>query len=260
MMLTVISLGAGVQSTTMALMAAHGEITPMPACAIFADTGWEPKAVYDHLAWLMSPNVLPFPVRIETIGALRDRFMTGDGNRYTAAPWHVQLANGDRAIGRRQCTQEFKLKPIRRAVRALLGDKTPKAGCSMLIGISTDEIMRVKPSRLGYIVNRFPLIEKRLNRNDCLRWMERHGYPTPPKSSCIGCPLKSNAHWRHLRDTSPSEWADAVAVDAAIRNLGGKPQFMHHSFQPLDQADISNAEDRGQLNLFNNECEGMCGV
>jgi hypothetical protein len=37
-LLRVISLGAGVQSTTMALMAARGEIAPMPDCAIFADT------------------------------------------------------------------------------------------------------------------------------------------------------------------------------------------------------------------------------
>jgi hypothetical protein len=42
----VLSLGAGVQSTTLALMAAHGEVGPMPDCAIFADTCWEPKAVY----------------------------------------------------------------------------------------------------------------------------------------------------------------------------------------------------------------------
>lgn len=62
--LRVLSLGAGVQSTTLALMAAHGEIGPMPDCAIFADTGWEPAAVYEHLAWLRSPNVLPFPVHI----------------------------------------------------------------------------------------------------------------------------------------------------------------------------------------------------
>ena len=48
--LRALSLGAGVQSTTLALMASHGEIGPMPDCAIFADTGWEPQAVYDHLA------------------------------------------------------------------------------------------------------------------------------------------------------------------------------------------------------------------
>lgn len=33
-----LSLGAGVQSTTMALMAPHGEIGPLPEVAIFADT------------------------------------------------------------------------------------------------------------------------------------------------------------------------------------------------------------------------------
>jgi hypothetical protein len=34
--LCVLSLGAGIQSTTLALMAAQGEIDPMPDCAIFA--------------------------------------------------------------------------------------------------------------------------------------------------------------------------------------------------------------------------------
>ena len=66
--LHVLSLGADVQSTTMALMAARGELTPMPAAAIFADTGDEPKAVYDHLAWL--EKELPFPVHRVTKGDL----------------------------------------------------------------------------------------------------------------------------------------------------------------------------------------------
>lgn len=66
--LRVLSLGAGVQSTTLALMAAHGEIGPMPDCAIFADTGWEPQAVYEYLEWLTSGNVLPFPVHIVSAG------------------------------------------------------------------------------------------------------------------------------------------------------------------------------------------------
>ena len=45
-------------------MAAHGIIDPMPDCAVFADTGWKPTVVYDHLASLTSPNVLPFLVYI----------------------------------------------------------------------------------------------------------------------------------------------------------------------------------------------------
>jgi hypothetical protein len=35
---------------------------------------------------------------------------------------------------------------------------------------------------------------------------------------------------------------------------------MHAQRVPLEQVDLSTAEDRGQLSLFNNECEGMCGV
>lgn len=57
----VLSLGAGVQSTTLALMAAHGHFRPVD-CAIFADTSWEPAAVYEHL------NVLTFLVHIVSAG------------------------------------------------------------------------------------------------------------------------------------------------------------------------------------------------
>ena len=74
MMIRVLSLGAGVQSTTLALMAAVGEIE-RPAAAIFADTQWEPEAVYRHLDWLEA--LLPYPVLRVTQGnirqAIRDR-------------------------------------------------------------------------------------------------------------------------------------------------------------------------------------------
>jgi hypothetical protein len=262
-MIRVISLGAGVQSTTMALMAAHGEITPMPDCAIFADTQWEPAAVYKHLKWLLS-GVLPFPVHVVTAGNLRTNIMNRSktaAGRVAAIPWFMRMPNGDAPMGRRQCTKEYKLTPIRRKVRELLGGKTPKSGCEVWVGISSDEATRVKPSLVGYIVNRWPLIERRLNRNDCLRWIERHGYPQPPKSSCIGCPFHNDGQWRELRK-NPAEWQDAVAVDMAIRKQPGfrGEQYMHRSLVPLEQVDLSTAEDHGQLDLFNNECEGMCGV
>src|SRR5258706_9144198 len=67
----IISLGAGVQSSTMALMAAAGEITPMPKCAIFADTQDEPASVYRWLDWL--GKELPFPVYRVTAGKLSER-------------------------------------------------------------------------------------------------------------------------------------------------------------------------------------------
>jgi len=64
----VISLGAGVQSSTIALMAAHGEIAPMPDAAIFADTQAEPVSVYRWLDWLETQ--LQFPVHRVTAGNL----------------------------------------------------------------------------------------------------------------------------------------------------------------------------------------------
>ncbi|AYM84860.1 hypothetical protein FY133_26830 (plasmid) [Agrobacterium tumefaciens] len=295
--LRALSLGAGVQSTTMALLAAHGEIGPMPDCAIFADTGWEPRAVYDHLDWLMSGNVLPFPVHIVSAGNIRDALLAaGDGNRWASIPAfaktvtpagaRVPVLDEDEdgelvevaarrtttetvSIGmiRRQCTTDFKIVPIRRKVRALAGLTRKRSPAYPVvecwIGISTDEIVRAKPSFEAWQVKRFPLIERRMSRRDCLAWLRRHDYPEPPKSACIGCPFHDNARWRHMRDHDVEAWADAVAVDrtlrTGLRGIRGEV-FLHRSCVPLDRADLTTAADRGQLDLWPNECEGMCGV
>ena len=295
--LRVLSLGAGVQSTTLALMAAHGEIGPMPDCAIFADTGWEPKAVYEHLAWLRSPNVLPFPVHIVSAGDLRADLIAGArGERWASIPAFTRTVtpagtelpvydedeNGDIVVVgsrivasdrvgigmiRRQCTGDYKIVPIRRKVRELLGiagrrsPKTPVA--EQWIGISLDEALRMKPSFEDWQVNRWPLIEKRMNRRECLAWLRRHDYPEPPKSACIGCPFHDNARWRAMRNHDAEAWTDAVEIDRAIRTglrgIRGEV-FLHRSAVPLEEADLSTAADRGQLDLWPNECEGMCGV
>lgn len=253
----------------MALMAAHGEIGPMPDCAIFADTQWEPRAVYEHLKWLMS-GVLPFPVHAVTKGDIRQNLLnsttTSHRGRFAVAPWYFRNPDGSQGMGRRQCTKEFKIEPLAKKQRELAGYKPrqrmPQGCIEVWIGISLDEVIRAKPPRNKWQTNRWPLLEKRMNRWDCLQWLRRNGYPEPPKSSCIGCPYHSNAHWRSMKDNQPEEFADATEVDRAIRNafsLRGQ-QFMHRDLVPLAEVDLSNAEDHGQLNLFNNECEGMCGV
>lgn len=260
-MLRVLSLGAGVQSTTMALMAAHGEFGDMPDCAIFADTGWEPKGVYEHLEWLIPQ--LPFPVHIVSQGNIRDDTMNSQnstGQRFASIPFFLEGGG----LGRRQCTSEYKIKPIHRKVRELLGGKTPKGGCEMWIGISTDEAVRMKPSRVQYIVNRWPLIEARISRSNCYAWMERHGYPKPAKSSCIGCPYHSDAIWRDMKNNDPESWADAVQFDKALRDNNQSQfknaQYLHRSCKPLDEAPLNDPKEIGQGDLFGEECEGMCGV
>lgn len=106
--LRILSFGAGVQSSTLASLAAHEEITPMPDVAIFADTGWEPQAVYDHLDWIEGSGALPFPIlRVQAIdlrSQILDRSAQRDG-RFVSVPFFLE--NG--GINRRECTREAKI-------------------------------------------------------------------------------------------------------------------------------------------------------
>jgi hypothetical protein len=263
--LRVLSLGAGVQSSTLALMAARGEVGPMPDCAIFADTQWEPQGVYDWLAWLEAQ--LPFPVYRVTKGSLRETLTRsgGERTRFASVPFFAERGG----MGRRQCTREFKVEPIEKKLRELIGlaprqrgPKTPVI--EQWLGISLDEIQRMKDNRRAFIKHRWPLIEARMTRADCLRWIDERQYPTPPKSACIGCPFHTDAMWRDMRESDPESWSDAIAIDAGIRAEGPRKgwrenQFMHRSLKPLAEAPIEDPNE-GQMSLFDGECEGMCGV
>ena len=267
-----LSLGAGVQSSTLALMIAHGELEPVEA-AIFADTGWEPRKVYEWLDWLNAeiqrcPH--PFPIYRVSSGNLRQDIIDGvnsKGKSFDGVPWHLVKANNEPAMGKRQCTADYKIKPLMKKQRELAGLKPYQRSkgvvCETYIGISTDEALRMKPSRDVWNVNRWPLIEKGMARHDCFNWMERKGYPLPPKSSCIGCPFHSDHEWRLIK-ADPEAWEDAIKIDKLLRErqnskLSSIP-YMHSSRVPLDQVDLSTAADHGQVDMFNNECEGMCGV
>jgi hypothetical protein len=306
--LRLLSLGAGVQSTTLALMAAAGEFDVKLDGAIFADTGWEPKAVYAHLAWLTS--VLPYPVHVKKNGNIREGILqqrlTKGGKRAASVPWflreeveivatkledqwlsmsleeieeageffdslpptepvkRIEIRHGQ---GSRQCSSEYKIVPIIWKVRELLGkgrkDGIAKGAAEIWIGISVDEASRMKDARQAYMRNRWPLIEKRMTRQDCLTWLKKRGYPEPPKSACIGCPFHNGAMWRDMKANHPEEFADAVEVDKALREGNARgmrgQEFMHSKRIPLTEAVRLPIED-GQPNLFENECEGICGV
>jgi len=245
-----LSLGAGVQSTTLALLTLEG-VLPTPDCAIFADTGWEPAAVYAHLDRLEA--VLDFPVYRVSNGNLRWDCINPE-KRYAAVPWHVANPDGTAGMGRRQCTSEYKLEPIRRKVRELLGAKPPDfrrvpkgSTCEQWVGFSTDEVHRanrVKDSDgVSYLTTRYPLLDLGMSRKDCIRFLDARGWSTE-KSACIGCPYSGNARWREMRDTNPVEWADAVEFDRLIRKGGARGEamigeaYLHRSRLPLDQAPI----------------------
>ena len=271
----VISLGAGVQSSTMALMASRGELLGVEVdFAIFADTQDESKKVYDWLGWL--EGQLSFPVYRVTRGRLSDRSLemrvTKDGRRFskTDIPLYTLSKNGSEGmITFRSCTADFKIKPILKELRAKCGIKRGQkvATVTSLIGISYDEQQRMKDSRDAWVVNRWPLVELRMRRGDCLEWMKRNGYPEPPRSSCVYCPFHSNQEWRRLQTEEPDEFAKAVKFEKDLQFAKKNSEkfhstpFLHEARKPLDEIDFRSDVERGQGLLdFQDECDGMCGV
>jgi hypothetical protein len=277
----IISLGAGVQSSCMALMAAAGEIKPMPVAAIFADTQAEPKSVYTWLDWL--EKQLPFPVLRVTAGDLgatscRVR-MSKRGNLYTDANIPVFIKSpipGQRpGLQSRQCTGDFKIDPIHKKIREIAGDSIKqwrKAGkpnpkpVVQWVGISRDEVQRMKPARPDYIENFWPLIDAGMRRSGCLDWMKNNGFPPPPRSACVFCPYHNDKEWRRLKTEEPEDFERAAKFEddyqaslKRIERVLGRP-FLHSSCLPLREIDFSKTESESHHDLFNNECEGMCGV
>lgn len=252
----VLSLGAGVQSSTLLLMAVHGEI--QIDRAIFADTQWEPQAVYDWLGETLMPIAerAGIPIDVVTAGNIRAAALAGKSESWM--PLHIVNKQGHSGLAKRQCSKNYKLVPIKRRIRELIGRKKT-ATATAIIGISRDEAQRMAPSRLQWLTNEYPLVDRRMTRGDCIAWLAHHGYPEPPKSSCIGCPYKRDPQWRRLRDESPSEWADAVAFDASMRSyrIDGEA-YLHHALVPLPMADLRTPQDRGQVEMFERgECDGF---
>ncbi|MGW4197112.1 hypothetical protein [Streptomyces sp. NPDC005004] len=238
----------------MLALSANGEL-PKVDYAVFADTGWEPRAVYAHLDRIEREIAAPagIPVLRVSAGNIRDDALD-PSHRFASMPLYILNQDGKAGMTRRQCTGEYKIKPIKRQIRDLLGypypQRIPKdVFVEQWVGISTDEFHRAKDSGVRYMRNRHPLIDLNWSRTDCVRYLTSLGLADTPKSSCLGCPFHGNAQWRHIRD-SPEEWEDVVSFDAAIRQGNARATaaghhllgqaFLHRSRVPLDQAPIDH--------------------
>lgn len=293
---TYLSMGAGVQGTAITLLIAN-EVLPMPDFAIFADTGWEPQKVYEHLDRLerdvMKPIGLPL-IRVDSGNIFDD---TMNNNTTTRLPLYVRGREGvSKGLTKRQCTSFYKIAPIQRAVREMLGGKSAQVQCKHCsgsgrrvvpwlanyhndhaeyecsvcrgsgsvsrvgpppqgkwgrcwIGFSTDEIERIKPGRVPYIVDDYPLIWDgiEMSRDDCLDYIAENGWgESTVKSACIGCPYHRNPEWLLIRENK-EEWDQAVALDEALRSDGGRNMpsldglaYLHPDRIPLREVKLEN--------------------
>ena len=278
----VLSLGAGVQSSVLALMLSQSDSDltalgyPKPDLAIFADTGWEPDYVYRHLDWL--EDQLTFPLVRVSAGDIRTNIRKGrtvSGHKFVDVPFFTVGHDGKKGMLRRQCTNHYKITPILRHIRKVAGGKPgrpfPKdVRVEMWLGISVDEAMRMKPSREHWVDHRWPLIDLGMTRANCIEWFNAE-YPDRklPRSACVICPYRSDRHWLELKEAEPESYNEAVEFDRWLRRsknnpvrrvLGGRP-YIHYTRRPLASA-IAERElqDPELVNPFINECEGNCGV
>lgn len=279
----VLSLGAGVQSSVLALRLSRGDEAlaklgyPKPDLAVFADTGWEPGYVYEHLDWLESQ--LDFPLHPVHAGDLKEnarKAVTVTGRRFVDVPYYTVNPDGSKGALRRQCTYNYKIQPIYREMRRLAGAKPRRpfpsdARVEMWLGISTDEAGRMKGSRERWVEHRWPLIDSGWTRQDCRDWFSAE-YPERhlPRSACVICPYRSNHSWLEMKRNDEESFAEAVRFDNMLRRslshpvrqvLSGRP-YLHSSRRPLASAvaDVEKSAERDSPDAFTNECEGLCGV
>jgi hypothetical protein len=280
----ILNLGAGVQSTTLHLMAELGEI-PRFDVAIFADTGEEPEAVYSHLKWLQSVSGTPIFVR--SAGRLGEDLRFGrntTGGRFAAIPCFTTSNDGGK-VGRtrRQCSKEYKTEVIERAIRRDVLNLKPRQRVPKGIriyqyfGISWDE--RSRASRIWERFHiekstdwepRFPLVDRQWTRANCIDWLQAHGgipHETP-RSACVFCPFHTDLEWQRLKDHDPAGWARAVEIDEAMRTTGSvanrdmeQVMYLHRTCKPLVEIEFRPRENSKELQLgFGYECDGVCGV
>ncbi len=256
--LRVLSLGAGVQSTTLALMHHERTVDPFDHI-IFADTGWEPQAVYDHLEDLRGM----MGITVVSAGDVRSFAPTwrGDGQtRFASMPLWFRGENGRMNLLRRQCTREYKIEPIEKYIRREIMGLAPRQWwpkdvmLEVSLGISTDEMNRVaQDSRKKWKVNVFPLLDLAMSRDDCVEYLSERGY-APVRSACIGCPYRSNNEWGQIK-LVPEEWDSAIEFDEAVREvLPDASTFLHRSGVPLRDVDLSGENNSSLLH----ECSGVC--
>jgi hypothetical protein len=246
------SYGAGVQSRALLHMAIDGRF-PRPDRVIFADTQAEPQAVYQ--------TAHEDQATCQREGIPFDTVTTGDLSQ-TPATGSIFIPaftrNGTNGMLRRQCTDRYKITPIRRHLRALGYERV-----TLWLGITTDESIRMKPSHLKWITNHYPLIERGISRDDCDTYLARKGL-AGTKSACVFCPYRSRYGWARVR-ANPTDWRAAIEYDERLREA--RPEagllYVHPDRVPLREADVPDLASMTSLfdaDLFGNECEGHCGV
>jgi len=259
----VISLGWGVQSFGLAAMSALGVLPPVDA-AIHADTGHERAETYAFAAkW--TPWLEEREVRVVTVHP-DERYREPFGVKplptslpQMMIPVYLQFADAPGGMIPRQCTGHWKIRPIRRWLQKNRNGQPVE----QWLGITLDEVTRMKRSDVKYIINAYPFIEelgRPWTRGMVIKWLAENDLEIPVRSACVFCPYHSRQDWRDIQIADNGDWEKALEVDRAIKHRReGYLCYLTSERKPLDECDFRSQEEHGQMTLWESEeCSGMC--
>lgn len=239
--------GGGVQSAAIAALIVQGELRP--DLAVIVDTEREQSTTWAYMDSVIVPALATVGVTLHRVPksayATVDLYGGEDDDSLLIPAFTTQDGIGKLPTF---CSNEWKRRVVQRWATAQ-GVKL----ATMWLGISLDEHQRMSMVA-GKWENRYPLIERRMNRGDCVALVEKMGWPTPPRSSCWMCPNHGDHEWREIRDHKPEDWQKAIHFEREIR-LRDPHAFLHRSAVPLDAVDLSERN----ASLFDNGCaSGYC--
>ena len=255
--INVISYGAGKQSTYMLLNALEGKFKYKPDFAIFADLQCEPMATNEYLKWIVSyvKEKYDFDIIIVSEGNLMQDFIDYlDGKKERASSLPLRTLNGGLIM--RQCTTDYKIKPIRQYFQKVRNGKKIR----QWIGISADEAERMKMPDVKYIEHYYPLVEERISIDSIKVWFGSNGIAEPMKSACLICPFHSKQYWQNFKKNFTNEFETACKFDDRIRHI---PSFKSSTFLSRDLIPLREIDFSQTPSLFPElieECEGLCGL
>jgi hypothetical protein len=227
------SYGGGVQTIAILTLIAEGKL-PKPDLAIMADTGRERSSTWryykQHAEPIFEELEIPFEIAGHDLAKVDLYSYKGE----LLLPVFTQTGKLPT-----YCSSEWKKFVVRRRLRELgYGPKNPIINW---LGMSLDEIDRMKTDDVSWIKNHYPLIiDYKLRRHECVLQIERFGLPCPPKSACKICPHLNNEEWAEMKRDDPQDFLEAVRIDYAIRandQKGGV--YLHRDLIPLDQVDFT---------------------
>lgn len=110
---------------------------------------------------------------------------------------------------RRDCTAKFKIRAMRKYLRNKYGKEET---FTQYIGIALEEFHRMKNSDVKYCTLVYPLVDKKIDREECKRINQENGFAETTKSGCYVCPFTRKQGWIDLLKNHPGLFDKTIAL------------------------------------------------